>query len=251
MTDADAKAPSAAPASRTPANTSPDAGAVLRLLLATGNAKKGKELTALVGDAATVLTLGDVGLFGLEVAETGSTFADNAALKVEGVAAALAGRVAEGAVAPVDVVIADDSGLAVDALDGRPGVRSARFAADAGCAFLGADTDSANNRLLLTLLGAVPDERRTARFICALDALHVPSGRRVVAEGTVQGFIARELRGAGGFGYDPLFIVADAKVPLPLQGRRMAELSSGQKGSISHRGRALEQLRAAGLLTMR
>ena len=125
--------------------------------------------------------------------------------------------------------IADDSGLEVDALDGAPGVRSARYA--------GSDGDAeANNRKLLTALAGQPPERRTARFRAVLVYLrHADDPAPVIAEGTWQGRIAEEPRGAGGFGYDPVFELPD--------GRTAAELPAEEKNRMSHRGQALTELR--------
>jgi XTP/dITP diphosphohydrolase len=128
-------------------------------------------------------------------------------------------------------VLGDDSGLEVDAMDGGPGVHSNRWA--------GPNTNAADrNRLLLERLENVPDEVRTARFRCAI-ALIEPDGTEHMVEGTVEGRIAREARGSGGFGYDPLFELPD--------GRRMAELTPDEKNELSHRGvagkKALEVLR--------
>jgi XTP/dITP diphosphohydrolase len=196
------------------------------LVLATGNAKKGKELRELAAGRFDVATLADVGLAGLDIVEDGLTFAANAQIKCDAVWAALPPR------DDVFAVLADDSGLIVDALDGKPGVRSARFAIDHGT---GAG-DAANNALLLLLLAPVPDERRTARFAAAIHA-RTKDGRVVTSYGTVEGRIARDERGAGGFGYDPLF------VPLAVaDGRRMSELSADEKHAISHRGKAMRDV---------
>lgn len=195
------------------------------IVLATQNQKKGRELTELARGRFLVRTLADVGLADLDIDENGATFADNARIKARTARAALPPGVAK----ETAWVLADDSGLVVDALDGKPGVRSARFAADHGT---GAG-DEANNDLLLLLLGPVPDERRTARFACAVCAVAVEGGDVREAFGTVEGHIARDRAGSGGFGYDPLFIPV-AHAPL-----RMAELSADQKHAISHRGQAM------------
>jgi XTP/dITP diphosphohydrolase len=135
--------------------------------------------------------------------------------------------------APGFDIIADDSGLEVDALDGDPGVRSARFAADAGFASTG-DTDADNNLLLLQKLADIPEDQRTARYRCVLALAN--SGECVLtAEGTVEGRITTQPRGSGGFGYDPLF-------HLPELGKTMAEIDLETKNSLSHRGRALQAL---------
>ncbi len=200
-----------------------------RIVLATGNAKKGRELREIVGARFDVATLADVGLAHMEIVEDGDTFAANARIKADAVYDALA---AAFALHDVAAVLADDSGLIVDALDGLPGVRSARFAADHGAG----QGDVANNALLLARLQDVDDGRRAARFRCAICA-RLPDGRVVLGDGALEGRIARDLTGASGFGYDPLFIVEDG--PPSSRGRRLAELRPDEKHAISHRGRAL------------
>lgn len=197
------------------------------LVLATGNAKKGRELKELAAGRFDVATLADVGLAGLAIVEDGDTFAANARIKCDAVWAALPQH------DDVHAVLADDSGLIVDALDGKPGVRSARFAVDHGTG----DGDAANNALLLLLLAPVPWERRTARFACAIHA-RLRDGRVLTSFGAVEGRIAYDEIGAGGFGYDPLFCPDEAP------GKRMAELSAGEKHAISHRGRAMRDVLA-------
>jgi XTP/dITP diphosphohydrolase len=159
--------------------------------------------------------------------EDAATFADNARLKA----------VYYSRFAPGQLVVADDSGLEVDALGGAPGVRSARFAADSGMVDspdANDNTDVWNNIVLIQRLAGVPGARRTARYRCVLaaardgEALHT-------AEGAVEGLILEETRGTGGFGYDPLFY-------LPALERTMAEIDIETKLSLSHRGRALEAL---------
>ncbi len=182
------------------------------LLLATGNRNKGVEVQALLGPGVRVETLADHP--GLELPpETGETFAANAILKAEAACAALG--------VPA---LADDSGLIVDALGGAPGVRSARYADG---------TDEDRWRKLLGALEDVADAERTARFACAM-AFAVPGAETVVTEGLCEGRIARAPRGAGGFGYDPIFVLPD--------GRHMAELDREAKGAVSHRGAALRAL---------
>ena len=198
------------------------------IVLATQNAKKGRELDELARGRFAVRTLKDVGLEALHIDETGTTFAANARIKVDAVVAALSPEER----ARTYAVIGDDSGLMVDAIGGRPGVRSARFAADAGTG----SGDDANNKLLLVMMAAVPEPMRAARFASAVCARVVASGAVHEAFGTVEGRIARDLSGAGGFGYDPLFLCDD--VP----GKRMAELSADEKHAISHRGRAMRAL---------
>jgi XTP/dITP diphosphohydrolase len=200
------------------------------ILLATQNAKKGKELRELAQGRFLVRTLDDVGLGDIVIHETADTFAGNARIKCDTVLQALPENVRRETFA----VVADDSGIIVDVLDGKPGVRSARFAEDHGTG----KGDDANNALLLVLLEAVPDEMRTARFGSAVCAVVVDGGHVVEAWGTVEGRIARDLVGGGGFGYDPLFLPDEAP------GRRMAELSADEKHAISHRGRAMRELLA-------
>ena len=148
--------------------------------------------------------------------ETGDTFAANALLKARAAAQATG--------LPA---IADDSGLEVEALGGEPGVMSARYAGEGA-------SDADRYRKVLALLADLPDERRTARFRCAA-AFATPEGAELLAEGTCEGRIAREPMGAGGFGYDPIFVPEDYAVT-------MAQLTPEQKHAISHRGRALRAL---------
>lgn len=200
----------------------PQAGrADRRIVLATRNAHKVEELRAILADVLeqTGRTLVSVSEFPdvEEVVESGVTFAANATLKAESVS------VATGLPA-----LADDSGLAVDVLGGSPGVFSARWSGVSG-----GDKDRANNALLLTQLGDVPDEHRGAGFVCAA-ALSLPGVETVVREGSVRGTLAHEPRGSGGFGYDPLLVMPD--------GRTLAEHAPEEKHAISHRGRAFRQL---------
>jgi XTP/dITP diphosphohydrolase len=195
----------------------------MRLLLASGNPKKLAELKAILAQAGLpgleLVTPADIG--GLPaVAETGLSFADNAFLKAE-----------SGAKHSRLTCLADDSGLEVEALDGAPGVRSARYAGEQA-------SDAENRAKLLISLAHVPAERRRARFVCAL-ALAAPSGELLGQwSGQVEGRIASSESGQGGFGYDPLFLHDEAASPL--KGRTFAELSADQKAALSHRGRALK-----------
>jgi XTP/dITP diphosphohydrolase len=198
----------------------------MRVVVATNNAGKLEELRALLPAGITLLTLTDAGLGSPD--ETGTTFEANALIK------------ARAAIVGGDAAIADDSGLVVDALNGRPGVWSSRFA--------GTDaTDADNNALLVQELSEVPDERRTARFVSVV-ALLTDDGQEFTATGSVEGRIGRVERGSGGFGYDPLFIVSDPNA-VEFNGRTMAELMLEEKNRISHRARAyralLAQLRRA------
>ena len=159
--------------------------------------------------------------------ETGSTFLENAALKA----------VYYSRLAPGELVMADDSGLEVDALDGAPGVRSARFAADAGLVDspdANDNTDVWNNMVLLQRLAGVPPERRGARYRCVLAVARDGEVLRS-ADGSVDGAILEEPRGTGGFGYDPLFF-------LPELGLTMAQIDLETKLGLSHRGRAFATL---------
>ncbi len=161
--------------------------------------------------------------------EDGKTFAENATLKAVYYSQFLPGQ----------LILADDSGLEVDALSGAPGVRSARFAADAGMVDspdANDNTDVWNNIVLLQRLDAVPPPRRTARYRCVLVAAR--DGKPAnTADGTVEGMILNAPRGTGGFGYDPLFY-------LPKLDRTMAEIDLQTKLSLSHRGRAFAALLA-------
>lgn len=184
----------------------------MKLVLASKNPGKLKELQEILGSLGVeVLLESQVGL-DLEVEETGTTFAENAFLKADAVMRA-SGLPA----------IADDSGLVVDALDGAPGVYSARFG--------GKESDGERTALLLEKLEGVPVEKRTARFVSAI-ACCLPDGRTITADGSCEGVIADAPRGQGGFGYDPVFLV-------PPLGRTFAELSAEEKNRISHRGSAL------------
>ncbi len=152
-----------------------------------------------------------------EIPEEGNTFEENALAK--------AGAVVEATGRPA---IADDSGLEVDALGGTPGVHSARFAGPEA-------SDAENNAKLLKMLKEVPDDERSARFVCTI-ALLTPEGISEVVRGECEGVILRELRGDKGFGYDPLFYH-------PPSGKTFAEMSAGEKNRLSHRSRALEALK--------
>jgi XTP/dITP diphosphohydrolase len=189
-----------------------------QVVLATNNAKKLAELRRIVGEAAPdveVLGLGDVAGYP-EPAETERTFEGNALLKARACVAATG--------LPA---LADDSGLAVDVLNGMPGVRSARWA--------GPDAnDEANNELLLRQLADVPDADRTARFVCAM-ALVLPDGTEQVRLGDMSGRIAAGSVGDNGFGYDPLF-VADGNTVTN------GELDPAAKDAISHRGKAVRAI---------
>jgi XTP/dITP diphosphohydrolase len=187
------------------------------LVVATGNAGKVAELTAIFADLPLQLRLqSDFDVVPAE--ETGATFVENAILKARA-ASAQTGLPA----------LADDSGLAVDALGGAPGVYSARYAGEGG--------DRANNAKLLNAMSSEADEERGARFICVLVLLrHAQDPTPLIAQGEWEGSILRELRGAQGFGYDPLFLPRAMALSA-------AELPRAEKNRISHRALAAQQLR--------
>ena len=188
-----------------------------KVVLATGNAGKVRELADLLGDfGLDVVAETELGVESAE--ETGLTFIENAILKARH-ASQVTGLPA----------IADDSGLAVDVLGGAPGIYSARYA--------GVDaSDQQNLEKLLTTLKDVPDEQRKARFHCVLVYMrHAEDPTPLVCHGSWEGQITREAAGQGGFGYDPIFFV-------PSEGKTAAELTRDEKRAISHRGRALKLL---------
>ena len=188
-----------------------------KLVFATGNEGKMREIREILQDL-------DVEIFSLKEAdiqmdaeENGATFEDNALIK------------AKAAAEHTDaIVLADDSGLEIDYLGGEPGVYSARY--------LGEDTSyRIKNQNLIDRLEGVPEEKRTARFVCVIAAV-LPDGRTLTSRGTIEGVIGTEERGEGGFGYDPIFF-------LPEYGCSTAELSMKQKNEISHRGKALREMK--------
>lgn len=190
-----------------------------QVIIATQNKGKAKDFEALFGPLGyDVLTLRDVAQ-DMDVEETGVTFEENAILKAEAVAEALQ-----------TTVIADDSGLEIDALNGEPGVYSARYAGEA-------KSDEANIDKVLSKLEGVPEEERTARFRCVL-AIASPNKETITYSGSCEGMILSERRGENGFGYDPIFYV-------PGEGKAMAELVPAEKAAISHRGNAIRELKKA------
>lgn len=192
----------------------------MRLVAATGNAHKLREIDRIVSDfRIKLITKAEAGVADLEVEETGETFEENSFLKASAIMKA-AGMAA----------IADDSGLMVDALDGAPGVYSSRFAGQDG-------DDGANNRKLMDLMKDVPDGKRAAKFVSVI-TLCTPEGDVIVARGESPGRIGRIPAGTNGFGYDPLFI------PDRYDGRTYAEITDEEKNLISHRANALRALKA-------
>jgi len=193
-----------------------------RVVLATRNAHKLVELRRILGAAGLDVDLVSVDEYpdAPEVAETGDSFEANALLKARAVARATG-----------EISVADDSGLTVDALNGMPGVLSARWSGGLGD---DASRDETNLRLVLAQVADVPDERRGAAFVCAAVAVF-PDGGELVAHGSVRGSLTRIPRGSNGFGYDPIFMPTD-------HDRTTAEMSAEEKDAISHRGRAFRAL---------
>lgn len=191
------------------------------IIFATGNADKLKEIREILsGSDVRILSMREAGT-DIEIEETGSTFEENSLIKAKAVAEAL----------PEDyrdaVVLADDSGLEIDALGGEPGVYSSRF--------MGEDTSyDVKNAALLERMKDVPVPERTARFVCAVAAV-MPDGRHHIVRETIEGKIGYEPRGENGFGYDPIFY-------LPDMSGSTAELSAQEKNAISHRGKALRAM---------
>lgn len=185
-------------------------------IIATHNPGKVKEFKEILEPKGySVFSLAEIG-FTEDIEETGQTFEENAILKAEAVAKAVN-----------KMVIADDSGLSVDNLGGRPGVYSARYAGES-------KDDTANIEKVLSELKGIEKEQRTARFRCAL-AVSRPGQETKTVEGHVEGYIAKEPAGNNGFGYDPVFIVKD-------KDKTMAQLTSAEKNKISHRADALKKL---------
>ncbi len=185
---------------------------MMKFVLASNNKKKIKELRTILSKLlpdCEVLSLGDIGFTG-DIEENGATFEENSVIKAS-VPAKLG-----------YIGVADDSGLCVDALDGAPGIHSARYSGGG---------DNENIEKLLCELKDVPDEKRTAKFVCVMSAVF-PDGKIITARGEAHGVILRERRGEDGFGYDPLFYSDDLK-------KTFAEAEPDEKNGVSHRGRAL------------
>ena len=188
-----------------------------QIIFATGNEGKMKEIRLILEDlGAEILSLKDAGI-NIEIQEDAKTFEGNAVIKAREVMRATGA-----------LVLADDSGLEIDYLNGEPGVYSARY--------LGEDTSyRIKNQNLIDRLEGVPDEQRTARFVCVIAAAF-PDGRIITARGAIEGIIGYEERGEGGFGYDPIFW-------LPEYGCSTAELTMEKKNELSHRGKALREMK--------
>ena len=194
----------------------------MRLIFATGNKGKMNEIREIMSDSVPVLSMAEAGV-STDVEEDGNSFMENSFIKARAVARTCKENGIDDA-----IVLADDSGLVVDALNGEPGIYSARY--------LGEDTPySIKNAKIIERLNGVSDEDRTARFVCAI-ACVMPDGREYSAEATYEGAIGYEERGEHGFGYDPIFY-------LPNRGVYSAELDPDEKNRISHRGKALRMMK--------
>ncbi|MCI5596235.1 MAG: XTP/dITP diphosphatase [Lachnospiraceae bacterium] len=189
-----------------------------KIIFATKNQNKMKEIREILADRDyEILSMEEAGI-SLDIVEDGTTFEENALIKAK----AIRDLVKDA------IVLADDSGLAIDYLNGAPGIYSSRFE--------GEDTPySVKNQILLDKLSGVPEEKRTARFVCAMAAAF-PDGTDQVVRGTIEGIIGYEPAGENGFGYDPIFYV-------PEFGCTTAQMPAEQKNSISHRGKALRMIR--------
>lgn len=194
-----------------------------KIIFATGNQGKMREVRKILanlkieGEETEILSMKEAGI-DIEITEDGASFEENAVIKAKAVSE----------VVPGAIVLADDSGLQIDYLNGEPGIYSARY--------LGEDTSyHVKNANLLARLEEVAEEKRTARFVCAIAAA-MPDGRVDTATGIIEGRIGYEEKGEGGFGYDPIFYV-------PEFGKTTAELSEDEKNAVSHRGKALRAIR--------
>jgi len=188
-----------------------------QIVFATGNAGKVKEIRAILGDLGfEVLSMKEAGI-STDIEENGKTYEENALIKAREVA-----KYTDA------IVMADDSGLEIDYLNCEPGIYSARY--------MGEDTSyTIKNNNLIERLNGVPDEKRTARFVCAIAAV-LPDGEELTTRGIIEGRIGYEEAGENGFGYDPIFYV-------PKFGKTTAQLSPEEKNQVSHRGKALEAMK--------
>ena len=189
-----------------------------RIVFATGNENKMKEIRMILADLNMEILSMKEAAVEIDIDEDGMSFEENAEIKARAVSRVLTN----------DIVLADDSGLEIDYLDKAPGIYSARFA--------GEDTSyDIKNRIFLDRLEGVPDEERTARFVCAVAAVF-PDGTSETVRETIEGEIAHEITGDNGFGYDPIFYV-------PEYGCTTAEMTAEQKNELSHRGKALRSMK--------
>ena len=187
-----------------------------RIIFATGNRDKLKEIREIAAKFGfEVVSMKDAG-YELEIEENGTTFAENALIKARAIC-----------LASHEITMADDSGIIIDAMNGEPGVQSARF--------MGRDTSyRIKNAAIIRNLDGVPDEKRSARYVCAI-ATVFPDGRTLECEDTFEGRIAYEEAGSNGFGYDPIFYV-------PEFGKTAAQMTPEEKNAVSHRGKALRKM---------
>ena len=194
---------------------------MIKLLFATGNKGKMKEIREILADLPfEIYSLSEAGI-SADIEENGSTFEENAVIKVKAVREALSHG-------DFQVILSDDSGLEVDALDKAPGVHSSRF--------MGEDTSyHVKNAELIRLVNALPEKPRTCRFRCVIAAI-LPDGEILTTSGAVEGEVAYEEKGGTGFGYDPIFYLPERKCT-------MAELTQEEKNALSHRGRALRAMK--------
>lgn len=193
-----------------------------KIIFATGNADKMREIRMIMADLGMeILSMKEAGITA-EIVEDGKTFEENAMIKAKTIAEELKKRGEQ------VIVLADDSGLEIDYLNKEPGIYSARY--------MGEDTSyTIKNANLIQRLDGVPDEKRTARFVCAIAAA-LSDGRSFVTRATIEGRIGYEEKGENGFGYDPIFY-------LPEYGMYSAELAPEEKNRISHRGKALQEMK--------
>ena len=194
------------------------------VIFATSNEGKMKEVRAILADMPVrVLSMKEAGIK-VDVDENGTSFEENALIKASGIAGCIPEEYKEDKV----FVLADDSGLEVDYLNKEPGIYSARY--------MGEDTSyDIKNQAIIDRLAGIPDEQRTARFVCAI-ACVLPDGSHKITRATIEGIIGYEIAGANGFGYDPIFYV-------PEFGCTTAELTPEQKNEVSHRGKALKEMK--------
>ncbi len=194
------------------------------VIFATSNEGKMREVRAILADMPVrVLSMKEAGIK-VDVEENGASFEENSLIKASGIADCIPEEYKDDKV----FVLADDSGLEVDYLNKEPGIYSARY--------MGEDTSyDIKNKAIIDRLAGVPDEKRTARFVCAI-ACVLPDGSSKITRATIEGIIGYEIAGANGFGYDPIFYV-------PEYGCTTAELTPEQKNEVSHRGKALKEMK--------
>lgn len=196
---------------------------IMKIIFATGNQDKMREIREILGGLnMEIISMKEAGI-NMKIEENGATFTENARIKATAVAQELQDSNRQEGV----IVLADDSGLEVDYLNKEPGIYSARY--------LGKDTSyTVKNTKIIERLQGVPDEKRTARFVCAIAAV-LPDGTILSVSRSMEGIIAHEILGENGFGYDPIFF-------LPEYGKTSAELTEREKNEISHRGKALRAM---------